>query len=164
MSASGKLLVHGTCLDISGAGVLIRGVSGSGKSDLALRLLHLGPTPLMKDQPVVSLVGDDSVEISRSAGALMASGPAAISGMMEVRGLGPITVPVIPRTPLVLVVDLVAFEEIERLPEPATTGLAGIEVPRVALCALEPSAPYKVAAALARVVAAGDGETRAAAG
>ncbi|MEC8006219.1 MAG: serine/threonine protein kinase, partial [Pseudomonadota bacterium] len=47
--------VHGTCVAIDGAGVLLRGPSGSGKSDLALRLIDGGAT----------LVGDDQLELSR---------------------------------------------------------------------------------------------------
>ncbi|MCS5606493.1 MAG: hypothetical protein NZ936_12970, partial [Alphaproteobacteria bacterium] len=46
------ILAHGTCISIDGAGVLLRGPSGSGKSDLALRLLY------RKDLNVL-LVADD---------------------------------------------------------------------------------------------------------
>ncbi|MEC8388619.1 MAG: hypothetical protein VX098_10900, partial [Pseudomonadota bacterium] len=57
--------VHGTCVAIDGAGVLLRGPSGSGKSDLALRLIDGGAT----------LVGDDQLELSRVNDRLVARAP-----------------------------------------------------------------------------------------
>ena len=74
-------LIHGTCVAIGSCGVLLRGAPGSGKSDLALRLLgqaHLDAW----------LVADDQVQLSRRGNELWAQAPASIASLIEVRGLG----------------------------------------------------------------------------
>jgi len=113
---------------------LIRGPSGSGKSDLALRLLDQG----------AQLVADDQSALSAENGRLFVSCPANIAGMIEVRGLGILRLPHRDRVPLALVVDLVAAKDVERLPEPSRAAFLGIQVPRVALYAFECSTPAKV--------------------
>src|SRR6266852_345410 len=62
--------VHGTCVAIEGEGVLLRGKPGSGKSDLALRLIDAG----------ASLVADDRTELTRRGDAILAAAPAAMAG------------------------------------------------------------------------------------
>ncbi|MHA1114324.1 MAG: HPr kinase/phosphorylase, partial [Alphaproteobacteria bacterium] len=76
-------LVHATCVSLWGAGILLRGPSGSGKSDLALRLIDGGAV----------LVADDQVSLELRDGGLFASPPAATAGKLEVRGVGIVTVP-----------------------------------------------------------------------
>jgi RNase adaptor protein for sRNA GlmZ degradation len=100
-------LVHATTVAWKGTAVLLRGPSGAGKSDLALRLLDDG----------WSLVADDQTRLQRKADALAASAPEAISGRLEVRGLGIRQVPVLDEASVGLLVDLVAPEEVPRLPE-----------------------------------------------
>ena len=129
---------HATCVDIDGAGVLLRGPSGSGKSDLALRLIDGG----------ARLVADDCARLRLSDGRLIASAPSEIAGRLEVRGLGIIEFETLAETPLSLVVDLVAPGDIERLPRPATAEVLGIRLPLVRLAPFEASAPAKVRAAL----------------
>src|ERR1051326_6191249 len=58
-------LVHASCVAVDGIGVLIRGPSGSGKSDLALRLIAGG----------ADLVCDCYCELSVVAGRLIARAP-----------------------------------------------------------------------------------------
>ncbi len=128
------LLVHGTTIDIEGRAVLIRGPSGSGKSDLALRLIDRGAV----------LVADDQTELAVADGRLVACPPAAIAGLLEVRGIGILRLPHRARAPLALVVDLVAPAEVERLPEPETAPLLGQDVALVRLAAFEASTPAKV--------------------
>ncbi len=128
------ILVHATCVDVAGVGVLLRGPPRSGKSDLALRLIDRG----------ARLIADDRVEIEAWEGALMASAPATIAGMMEVRGLGLVTVPWQPRGRVGLVVDLVPPEKVERLPEAASWVYEGVSVACVALSPVEASACAKV--------------------
>src|SRR5690349_5084103 len=65
---------YGTCVAKDGAGVLLIGPPGSGKSDLALRLLYQG----------FQLIADDQVAIEDG----IAKPPAALAGLLEVRGLG----------------------------------------------------------------------------
>lgn len=127
-------LVHATTVEIDGHAVLIRGPSGAGKSDLALRLVDAGAV----------LVADDQTELSAEGGRLFASAPAAIAGLLEVRGVGIVRVPHRDRVPLALVVELAAAKEVERLPEPMAAAFAGVTVPMVRLHAFESSAAAKV--------------------
>ena len=127
------MLVHGSCVARDGTAVLLIGPPGSGKSDLALRLLGRG----------WGLVADDQVVMDGVA----VSAPPALRGMLEVRGLGIFQgLAVAEGARLALVVELVAREGMERLPMPSSWGTAG--VPRVALHAFEPSACDKVGLAL----------------
>jgi serine kinase of HPr protein (carbohydrate metabolism regulator) len=129
---------------------LLRGPSGSGKSDLALRFLFLarrGPAAL--EAPI--LVADDQVCLVRNDGRILAKSPDTIRGKMEVRGVGIVEVKSLMEAELALVVDLMPAAEIERLPEGnAKARLLGIELPLVGLFPWEASAPIKLAIALAR--------------
>jgi serine kinase of HPr protein (carbohydrate metabolism regulator) len=130
--------IHGTVVAVDGAGVLFRGPSGSGKSDLALRLIDRG----------AALVADDSVLLSRDGDAVVAVAPASIAGRMEVRGLGIVRLPAAPAAALRLVVDLVAPGDVERLPKAGETVLLGVALPVLNLAPFEASAPAKVRLAL----------------
>jgi HPr kinase/phosphorylase len=127
-------LVHGTCVEIEGVGVLIIGPPGAGKSDLALRLLDAD----------ARLVADDYLDVEASDGALVATPPAAIAGLLEVRGLGIVRLPHLERCRIGLCVDLVEPGSVARLPERTTATYEGIEVPRLALAAFEASSAAKV--------------------
>jgi HPr kinase/phosphorylase len=130
--------VHGTSVALAGEGVLIRGPSGSGKSDLALRLIDEG----------ARLIADDQTELRRLGGTVRLSAPAEIAGLLEVRGLGILRLP-FTSAPLRLVVDLVeAGQPIERLPEPLTCALAGLACPLLLLDPFTASAPAKLRWAL----------------
>jgi serine kinase of HPr protein (carbohydrate metabolism regulator) len=142
-------IVHGTCVALGRRAALLRGPSGSGKSDLALRFLFLarrGPAAL--EPP--ALVADDQVRISRDSDRLLAAAPESIAGKMEVRGVGIVGIKPVAEAELVLVVDLVAPNEVERMPEPQTVPLLGLEIPLIRLAPMEASAPIKLALALAR--------------
>ena len=135
------VLVHASCVALEGKGVLLRGAPGAGKSDLALRLIEAG----------ARLVADDQVALTGSGGTLLAAPPARIAGLLEVRGIGIVSMDFVPQCPVHLVVDLVTPRAVERLPEAATVALAGHRVRRVALAPFEASAPAKVRLALAAV-------------
>ena len=134
--------LHATCVAVDGLGVLIRGPSGSGKSDLALLLIDAG----------ARLVADDRCDVAVADGRPVARAPEAIAGLLEVRGLGILRLEALAAAPVGLVVDLVDQDRPERLPEPATTAVAGIPVPLLRLYGRAPSAAAKVrlAVALAR--------------
>ena len=133
-----KSQIHGTCVDVSGAGVLLRGPSGSGKSDLALRLIDGG----------ARLVADDRVDLALMNGLLTASAPAALAGMIELRGMGVMRIPAIPRTVVGLIIDLVERDAVERLPEPESCRILGVETPLMRLHAMHASAAAWVRMAL----------------
>ncbi|MEE8099090.1 MAG: aldolase, partial [Hyphomicrobium sp.] len=105
---------HGTAIALGHCAALIRGPAGSGKSDLALRCIGLAPTALIPSQTV--LVADDRVQLTRTGEILKAEAPATIGGMLEVRGLGILTVPNLASANLALVADLTAPEDIVRFP------------------------------------------------
>ena len=131
--------LHASCVAKEGRAILISGRSGSGKSDLALRLIDRGAV----------LVSDDYTIVRRVGGRLVATPPPNIDGKMEVRGLGIVEFETQPDTPVCLLVDL--NREVERLPTGAEQiAIAGIKVPVVAINSLEASAPVKVELALAR--------------
>jgi len=150
---TGDILIHATAVALpAGAapawrGVLLRGPSGAGKSDLALRLMDAG----------ARLVADDQVRLTVEAANLFATAPPALAGRIEVRGLGIVVVPALDRARLVLAVDLVSRETVERLPDPATVTLGGVVLPLIRLAAFEDSAVAKVRLAVA--LAAGDSPT-----
>jgi serine kinase of HPr protein (carbohydrate metabolism regulator) len=128
--------IHACCIAIGGRAVLIAGPSGSGKSDLALRLIDRG----------AALVSDDYTRLEQRNGRLIASPPANIAGKIEIRGVGIAERPFLGEAPVALLVDL--GEPPQRMPEARCAMVAGSMVPKIALAALEPSAPLKVEAAL----------------
>jgi HPr kinase/phosphorylase len=142
--SSGTLLVHATTVAIGGRAVLLRGTSGSGKSDLALRLIDAG-----------ARLVDDQSELWRDGDADLVRAPEPIAGMIEVRGVGIMRVKPLSVAPLALIVDLVALQHVERLPEPSSETIFGLAIPLVALAPFEASAPIKLRLALA--AATGDG-------
>ena len=131
--------LHATTVVKDGRAVLISGRSGSGKSDLALRLIDRG----------ADLVSDDYTIVRRIGGKLLASAPPNIAGKLEVRGIGIVELPASGDAPVCMMVDL--SQEVERMPAAAgPVVVAGVSVPVVALSGLEASAPVKVEVALAR--------------
>ncbi len=142
----GEVLVHATAVASAEYCILITGPSGSGKSDLALRLIGVPPSGLQL--PPFSLVSDDQVLLAREGEHLIARPPATIAGRMEVRGLGLLDMPYTGSAQVRLIIQLTAPDEVTRMPEPATQTLAAMIVPVIPLYPFEPSAPLKAALAL----------------
>lgn len=130
--------IHGTAVALDGRAVLLLGPSGSGKSDLALRLIGSGWT----------LVADDRVVISRRSETLVAAPPPSLAGLIEARGLGLCRMPFLDEAEVALTVRLVAQGAVERLPEAAFESLLGVSIPLIYLVSWEASAPTKVHLAL----------------
>lgn len=126
--------VHATCVSVRGVGVLLRGPSGSGKSDLALRLIDAG----------ACLVADDRSTLSIRSNTIVARPPSSLAGLIEVRGIGIIPIPYETEVEVRLVADLVDPSAIERLPEPNQISLLGIPVVHIRLAPFEASAPAKL--------------------
>lgn len=135
--------LHGTAVALAGAGVLLRGASGAGKSDMALRLLAEG----------WQVIADDRVLLSRQGTELRAMAPANLAGLLEVRGIGVIRLDDAQRlesAPLRLVVDLVPTREgVARMPEPEIFRHAGIGMPLIRLYPFDASATAGLTMALA---------------
>jgi serine kinase of HPr protein (carbohydrate metabolism regulator) len=131
--------LHATTIAIDGRAVLIEGVSGAGKSDLALRLIDRG----------AALVSDDYTQVRRYAGRIIASSPARIAGKIEVRGVGIVHMTHRAEAPVALIVAL--GEPAARLPEPGQNRtMLGVDIPWLALDGHDASTPIKVELALAR--------------
>jgi HPr kinase/phosphorylase len=147
--------VHATAIALGSNAALIRGVPGSGKSDLALRCLAIAPTGLIPCP--AALVADDRVDLSRSGNRIMAEAPSAIRGKLEVRGLGVLSVPFTARAEVVLVADIAPLDQIERLPDPAPRAeLLGVNLPLVHIAPYAASAPVKLLLALAQTLRSTD--------
>src|SRR3954462_6380174 len=105
MSEARQANIHASCVAIGSRGVLLLGASGAGKSDVALRLIDQG----------ARLVADDRTILFVSGNALRAKAPASIKGLLEIRGVGIVELPVRPTAKIALVVRL--GKEDTRLPE-----------------------------------------------
>jgi serine kinase of HPr protein (carbohydrate metabolism regulator) len=132
--------LHASTVASDGRAVLIAGPSGSGKSDLALRLLDRGFT----------LVSDDQTIVRRDGDRLLASAPPTIAGKLEIRGIGIVEMERTDNVPLALIVELTG--DLQRLPDDSRERpVLGVRLPIVTIDAMTASAPSKVALALDRM-------------
>jgi serine kinase of HPr protein (carbohydrate metabolism regulator) len=132
--------LHASCVALEGRAILIGGPSGSGKSDLALRLLDRGFT----------LVSDDRTIVRKDGERLIASAPATIKGKLEIRGVGIVDMESVSDVPVALVVELTC--DIQRLPDDSRERkILGAGVPLINVDATTASAASKVAVALDRL-------------
>ena len=132
--------VHASTVAIDGRAVLITGPSGSGKSDLALRLLDRG----------FSLVSDDQTLVRREGDRLIAAPPPNIAGKIEIRGVGIVDMDNVTDVPVGLLVELTS--DIQRIPDDGRERLiVGVPLPLISIDAMAASAPSKVAVALDRI-------------
>ncbi|MDQ4419724.1 HPr kinase/phosphatase C-terminal domain-containing protein [Sphingobium sp. DEHP117] len=133
--------VHGTSVVIDGRAVLIRGTSGAGKSDLALRVIDRGAV----------LLADDYTHLAREQDTVIGSAPERTAGLMEVRGLGLVSMPHVARARVALVVQADKTAP-ERYPDPLPTcTYCGLAVPMLTLNPFEASAPLKIELALRHI-------------
>lgn len=139
MSEEQSETIHASCVALGERAILLTGPSGSGKSDLALRLLDRGAT----------LVSDDYTVLTAHRGRLVASAPATIAGRIEVRGVGLVEIGHEPGFPVALLVDLAGTPE--RMPTGRTQTIAGVTLPVIAIAPFEASAPIKVELALLHI-------------
>ena len=132
--------VHASTVALDGRAVLISGPSGSGKSDLALRLLDRGFT----------LVSDDQTIVRRDGDRLIATAPPTIAGKLEVRGIGIVEMERLDNVPIALIIELTS--DIQRLPDDSRERpILGVALPVISIDAMTASAPSKVAVALDRM-------------
>ncbi len=109
---------------IEGRALAIEGPVGSGKSALALALIDRG----------AQLIGDDAVTLHRQGDHIIASSPPNIAGLIEIHGVGLVTIPLGQPSPLALILTLSGPQEpktqVERLPETVPScDILGLNVP-----------------------------------
>jgi len=132
--------LHASTVALDGRAVIISGPSGSGKSDLALRLLDRG----------FVLVSDDQTVVKKDGERLIATAPPTIAGKLEVRGIGIVEMERAENVPIALAVELTS--EIQRLPDDSRERMIlGVHLPLISVNAAEASAPAKVALGLNRM-------------
>jgi serine kinase of HPr protein (carbohydrate metabolism regulator) len=132
--------IHASTVATGGRAVLITGPSGSGKSDLALRLLDRG----------FVLVSDDQTIVRRDGERLLASAPPNIAGKLEIRGIGIVEMDHLGDLPVALIVELTS--DMQRLPDDSRERpILGVGVPLITIDALTASATSKVAVGLDRL-------------
>ena len=146
-----RQLIHATAIAVDGRAALIIGPSGSGKSDLALRLVmtpfHDGGRTLL-----AHLIADDQVVVQRHADKLIARAPDVIAGRIEVRGLGILPFDHVDGIAIALVADIDPARPPDRFPEPPLQyNILGLDVPMVRFDALHAAAPAKLVLALLRL-------------
>ncbi len=133
------MLIHATCVVLKGKAVLLSGLAGIGKSDLALRLIDEGAT----------LLSDDQTLLRSTKEGLVAEPPSSIKGLIEVRHVGLLCMPFALSAPVALFVELTGLEEsLERLPELDTIFLLDRPIRRLRLPSFAASTPAKIRAVL----------------
>jgi serine kinase of HPr protein (carbohydrate metabolism regulator) len=143
-------LIYGTCVALGPNAAILEGPSGSGKSDLALRFIYGTPSELAP-----ALVSDDQVHVALRDGRLIANPPMQIAGLIEVRGVGLVSLPFRGDAELRLLVRLVQASEMPRMPPspPLVRTLFGVDLPVALLAPFEFSAHLKLRLALQNIAA-----------
>lgn len=134
-----SLRIDGVAVAIEDQAILLRGRSGSGRSDLALRLIDEG----------ARLISDEQVELHRRGDRVFVGPPAAmpanLRGRIEARGLGLVPVPHVsePKA-LAWVIDMAVADSIDRLPGSCEADYLGVAIPLLTLDPFAISATAKL--------------------
>jgi HPr kinase/phosphorylase len=128
---NGSPTIHASVVLVGAHAVLVRGPAGSGKSRLVLDLIQAAASGALR---FARLVADDRVYLCGAHGRLVARPPAALAGLLEVRGVGLRQLPYEPMAVVSRVVDLDAAASM-RMPEGAATQavIEGLRLPRLAV-------------------------------
>lgn len=127
--ADGQANHHCSVVRIDGAGVMLEGATGSGKTSLALGLIDTARTRGL----AAAFVSDDQVLLSVDGNRLVAGAPAAIAGLAELRGFGITRVKYVESCEIDVIGRLEDEEGLPRMAEPRRTVIRGVELPLLAL-------------------------------
>ncbi|MBL70605.1 MAG: aldolase [Rhodobiaceae bacterium] len=137
--------IHASAVKLPLGGVLLLGPSGSGKSSLALQLIdHYGGQLTADDRVCLTVIGNN----------LQAAPPDNLAGLIELRGLGIITVPH-QNAMIDLAVELVTREQLPRLAKAESFSRQGINIPLIRLHGHDMTSAGIIARALEFVSEAG---------
>jgi len=117
MAEEERRYLHASAIAYRGAGLLILGASGRGKSSLALQMMAQG----------AALVADDQVILTCKQGTLWAQCPATIAGRIEARGIGILRAEAHGPVALRLAIDLDQQED-ARLPPWRSRAFLGVDL------------------------------------
>lgn len=154
-------LIHATLISSEQRGALLIGASGTGKSDLALRLISINFTKeFCNQQP--QLIADDQVELLVSDGKLYGQAPKPLQGLLEVHNLGIVKVPYGAKSEINLCVQLTPGQNPERLPPspPPTKKIEGVSLPLIKLDPHQQTSPQKLLIALKQFSNASENKSR----
>ncbi len=126
--------IYANSVNINGFGILIRGISGCGKSDLSLRLIHMGS----------GLISDDQTAVIKKDDIIILNAPETIAGKIEIRGFGILNIAYDKNIVLRLIVDLLPVDQIERMPMQNYDIILDVKIPILQLNAFEISAVEKI--------------------
>lgn len=138
IKAENSKQIHGTCISINDIALVFIGPPGSGKSDLALRLIDQG----------ANLIADDRIDIFAKNKKLIAKPPKQITGLLEIRGLGIVKINYKPLGIISLIFRMTSSGDIERLPKIKNWSMHGIILPLFPLDPFSASACAKVRIAI----------------
>ncbi len=142
LDMSEPIHLHASAVVIDGHGVIISGASGSGKSDMALRLIDRGG----------ALLGDDALYAAQREDVICITPAPQIAGKIEVYGLGILTYPFCAQATARLWVEL--DRQTIRMPDgSAYREIAGVNIPLLHIDPWYASAPVKVELALREIIA-----------
>jgi serine kinase of HPr protein (carbohydrate metabolism regulator) len=138
--------IHASGVLIGDRGVLLTGPSGAGKTTLALALVRRAAMA----GRFARFVADDQLFLERAGTSIVARAPAAIAGLVEIRGFGPHPCAFEPAMLVDLVVRLVPAASASRLDPQDRVELLGLSLPSLDLAMRETAAADAV---LARIEA-----------
>ena len=119
--------MHASFVLLRNKGILFRGKSGSGKSELALKFI---------ENKNAVLVADDVVALKTRQNKLWGYAPENIRGLLEIRNVGISRYEFAAEAEVSLLVNLVQYKEnLERLPKNKTENILGVEIPAIDLYA-----------------------------
>ena len=148
MGAEISELKHGTLVQVANLGVLILGKSGSGKSALALSMIDQPGRGIGKEVLAAMLVADDQVCLSQDevSGKIIGKPPGSLAGLMEIRGIGIVSLAYVPSCYVDLIVQISAPDEIERMPDfpNDSTQILGKAIPVIKVSAHDTTASAKI--------------------
>lgn len=129
--------VHATLIDYNGKGILLTGKSGSGKSDVALRMIM---------DKGAKLVGDDRIILHRDGNAVLGKAPDILAKKLEVRNVGIVEIEnTTEEVEICLCVELCKDKtSLDRLPQNKYIDILGVDIPQIELYPFEVSTIHKI--------------------